>query len=136
MALTQMTACYAIVTYAVLTFSKAGQTVDPNMSMICLGVALCFGSLASTYLADKLGRRKLILISLMGTAFGLLATALYHYLGLIGFDLSAFAWIPVISLSFMIFISSTGIVPLASICSVEYLPPKVRTIENYWLFPD
>lgn len=134
LALTQITACYAIVTYAVMTFTKAGKSVDPNISMIVLGVALCLGSITSAYLADKLGRRKLNLISLMGCTCGLLATALYHYLGLIGFDLSAFAWIPVICLSITIFIGSAGIIPLASICCVEYLPPKVRQKWNVNLF--
>lgn len=52
--------------------------------------------------------------------------SIYHYFNINGFDLSHFAWVPVMGLSFVIFISSVGVMPLAFICSVEYLPPKVR----------
>lgn len=121
----QLTASFTIVNYAVTTFAKAGTSVDPYVSSIVLAVALIIGSLTTTYLADKLGRRKLILISLMGSAFGLLSTALYHYLNSIGFDLTAHAWIPIVSLSSVIFISSAGINPLSIVCSVENLPTKV-----------
>lgn len=126
-AFTQCTACFTITTYAVMTFAKVGTSIDPYMSSIMLGVANILGSLATTYLADRLGRKTLNTISLGGSAFGLLATALYYYSNSTGYDLSAYAWIPVVCLSFVIFISSAGIVPLALICSVEYLPAKVST---------
>lgn len=96
------------------------------MCSIMLAVALILGSLFTTYLADTLGRKFLNLISLMGSAVGLFATALYHYLNINGYDLTGFAWVPVVSLSLVVFISSVGIMPLAFLCSVEYLPPKVR----------
>lgn len=123
---TQVTACSAIISYAVIIFKKAhGTSLDPYMSSIILGVALIVGSFMTTYFADILGRRKLIMISLMGSAVGLLSLSLHHYLFLQGYDLSAFTWVPVVCLSFVTFIASSGIVPLATICSVEYLPLKV-----------
>lgn len=63
--------------------------------------------------------------SLLGSAAGLFALSLYHYLNLCGNDLSAFVWLPIVSLSTVIFLSAVGIVPLSMVCSVEYLPPKV-----------
>lgn len=120
------TAAYTIVTYAVTTLAKAGTTIDPYKSSIALAVAQCIGSLVSTYLADKLGRKILILMSLLGSACGLLATAFYNYMLLIGFNLSLFAWVPMVCLSFVLFISSCGIIPLAIVCCVEHLPRKVR----------
>lgn len=113
-----------------MTFAKVGTHLDPYMSSIMLAVAQILGSIATTYLADKLGRKMLILVSLMGSACGLLVTALYYYLTLNGYDLSAFAWIPVASLSFVIFISAAGITPLMDVCAVEYLPKKVCKIEK------
>lgn len=124
----QCTAIFAITSYAVTTFAKVGTTtIDPYISSIILAVALIIGSLTTTYLADKFGRKMLNLISLMGSACGLLATALYYYLNLRGFgsELSTHAWIPIVSLSSVIFFSSAGIATLANVCSVEYLPSKV-----------
>lgn len=124
-AFSQFTACFTIMNYGMMTFMKLGIDIDPNVSAITLAISLIFGSLTTTYLADKLGRKTLILISLMGSAFGLLSTALYYYLGLLGYELSAFGWVHIFSLSIVIFLPSAGVTPLAIICSVEYLPTKV-----------
>lgn len=103
---TQLTGCFTITSYAVMTFAKVGTHMDPYVSSIMLAVALILGALTTTYLADKLGRRMLNLISMLGSAFGLLATALYYYLNLIGYDLSSFAWVPVVCLSIVVYLSS------------------------------
>lgn len=121
----QLTACFTIMNYGVMTFTKLGIPIDPNVASITLALSLIFGSLTTTYLADKFGRKTLILFSLMGSAFGLLSTALYYYLDLLGYEFSAFGWVQIFSLSVVIFLPSAGITPLAIICSVEYLPTKV-----------
>lgn len=125
MACMSFTAVFAITSYAVTTFQKAGTSIDPYTSSIVLAVALVLGSILSTYLADILGRRTLNLVSLIGAAGGFAGTALYHYLNQNGYDLRAYAWIPVVCLCFEIFIATTGIISLASVCCVENLPPKV-----------
>lgn len=124
-ALAQLTPCLTIMTYGVLTFTKLGTPIDPHISSITLAISLILGSSATTYLADKLGRKKLNLISLLGTALALLATALYHYLGLIGYNLAAYSWIPYLTMSIVICVPGAGIVPLAVVCSAECLPTKV-----------
>lgn len=151
------TACFAITTYAVTSFQKVGTSIDPYVCSIILACALIFGSLTSTYLSDRLGRCVMCLISLMGSAFGLAITALYQFLYLNDYDLSSFAFVPVASLCFVMFISAAGIVPLgtvlfvailphahgkftikilkffsAVICSVENLPSKVKC--NYFIY--
>lgn len=123
--LSQVTAITAIIVYAVSTFQKFGTFKNPYTPSIILATTLIFGSLTSSYLADKLGRKLLNCLSLMLTAVGLLITALFYYLNLNGHSLSAYSWIPVCSLSFAIFVSSAGITALGLICSVENLPPKV-----------
>lgn len=122
----QLTSAFTIITYAMTTFETAGASIDPYISSIMLGVALLFGSLTTTYLADKLGRKLLNLTSLMGSACGLLFTALFHYLTHVGYELTSYSWMPVAGLCFVIFIASSGIIPLSFICSVEILPSKVR----------
>lgn len=122
----QFTGNFLIICYAVTIFQKTGTPLDPYVSSMITGVALLLGSLLSTYLADVLGRKLLNIMSLIGSAFGLFATAFYKYLQLNGYDLSAYAWTPVICLSFVIFVSSAGITPLSTICCLEYIPPKVK----------
>lgn len=129
----QVTAGFTIISYSVKIFQKLGTSMDPHLSSFILAISLIFGSLASTYLADKLGRKFLNAISLSGSAFGLFATSLYHYLSLSDFDVSAFEWAPIVSLSFVIFISSAGIWGLALVSAIEYLPNKVCRFVSLFL---
>lgn len=129
MVLIPSTACFSITTYAVTTFQKVGTSINPYVSSIILAVSLIVGSMVTTYVVDKIGRRALSAISLLGSACGLAITALYQFLYLNGLDLSSFAFVPVASLCFTVFISSAGITPCALVCSVENLPSKVRLNE-------
>lgn len=129
----QFSANFLIINYAVMIFDRAGAPMDSHVSSIILAVALIFGSLLTTYLVDSLGRKILNLMSLMGSAIGLFAMGFYYHLYLSGYDLSSYVWVPVVSLSFVIFISSAGIIPLTFICSVEYIPSKVYTHTNHVL---
>lgn len=122
----ELTGFYTLTSYAVISFQKVGTTIDPYKSSITLAVALTLGSLATAWFADKLGRKVLILISLLGAAFGLFTVAGYHYAVLCRYDLSSYAWVPMVSLSTVIFLASAGIVPLCYISCVENLPAKVR----------
>lgn len=96
--------------------------MDAYHSTIMLGIALIIGSLTSTYLADKFKRRTLNLVSLLGAACGHIVTALFYYLSINGYDLSAYSYVPVASLSFIIFIAAIGIMPLAFVCIYITVP--------------
>lgn len=123
--LNQLTGCYVFLTYAVMIFAKIGTSVDPYTSTIILGIVQIAGTLLTTQLADKLGRKVLLNISLVGSVLGQLALVAFLYLDKLGFDVTLFSWVPVASTGFVIFIASVGIVPLLAICTVEMLPPKV-----------
>lgn len=123
--LPQFTAFIRLTSYSVTIFEKMGTTVDPYVSSIIMALALILGSLLSTYLIDILGWRILNFVSLFGSAVGLFVAACYHCLNLKGYDLTMCTFIPVMSLSFVVFISSSGIITLLPICCVENLPAKV-----------
>lgn len=91
-----------------MIFDRSGASLDPYVSSIMLAISLICGSLLTTSLADTLGRKLLNLASLVGSAIGLFSISFYYYLHINGYDLSAFDWVPVASLSFVIFVSSAG----------------------------
>lgn len=68
-----------------------------------------------------------MIVSLGGSAVGLLAMSAYLYCDSLGFDVSMFKWVPVTSLGCVILVSSIGIVPVSMICLVEALPTKMRS---------
>lgn len=112
--------------YAIIIFERSGVSkIDPYVSSIIIAIAQIFGCLFSAKLADSLGRKLLMIISFMGCATGLFIFALFLYLSKIGYDLSAYSWLPAVSVSFIMFIASAGVYTLHSVCFVEYLPSKV-----------
>lgn len=130
--LANATGAYALFTYAVLILEKTGTFIDPYYSSVMFGVSQLFGTLGSTHLSDTLGRKALMVISLIGTVFGLLSLCAYIYLMEMGIDLHLFTWLPVASLSFVVCISSAGVIPLCTICTAEILPSKVRcSFQNF-----
>lgn len=117
--------CFIFINYAMLVFKNSDRIIDPHISSIVLAVVQIIGGLLSTSLSDTLGRKVLLIISLVGSALGLFCLSIYLYLDHIGFDLSNYSCIPIVCLSFVIFISCAGIANLSNVCTVENLPPKV-----------
>lgn len=114
------------ITYASLIFETVGATqISPSISSICLAVLQLVGTMCAARFSDSLGRRRLLIISLLGSSFGMVSFALYSYLKQNGYTISAFEWVPVTSLSFLIFISAAGIVPSRILVTVESMPSKV-----------
>lgn len=109
--------------------SKVGPGINPYTATIIFGVVQIIGSLFTTQLADRLGRRVLLITSLSGTVMGQTALSTFMYLKELEYDLSMLEWVPVTIISFIIFIASLGVIPLTSICTVEVLPEKVFGIE-------
>lgn len=135
-AITHFTAYYTLTNYATLIFAQTDTTlISPQLSTIVISIALCSGSMLSAYLADHFRHKVLMLVSLIGCVFGLLSIAFYHYLYLHGYQgLSSFRWVPVASMSFVIFVEAAGIMPISIVCCVENLPSKVQYIQVFEKF--
>lgn len=116
---------YILLNYAVLVFTKSGADLSPCTSTVMLFIAQICGCLCTTELADRLGRKILIVVSVIGSAFGFLTLAAYLHLVENGVDTHFFTWIPVTSLSLVVFISAAGIAPLCNLYTIELLPYKV-----------
>lgn len=122
----QMTGGSAFTNYASFIFEKSGTSLGIHVSSIILAVSQIVGGLVSTQLGDKFGRKTILIISLFFSAVGMFIFATYMYLRHNSYDLSNFLWIPVTSLSLVIFVSSAGIIALINICVIECFPPKVK----------
>lgn len=120
------TGCFIFLTYAGRILTQTGTTIDPYKSAICFGIVQIAGSLSTTQLADRFGRKVLLITSLVGTILGQISLSLFTFLQELDYDVSFFSWMPVISICFVIFISTLGVIPLASVCTVEALPAKVN----------
>lgn len=114
-----------LVTYTVDIFQSTHTPMNAHLCAIALGIMQILGCLCSTQLSDTLGRKIMLIASFLGTTLGTAILIAFLYMQSLAFDVSAFSWIPVTTLSFVIFIISAGINPLLGVCTVENLPSKV-----------
>ena len=121
-----LSGCFALINYTAEIFMESGSSLSPNMSAIVVGVIQLAGSCVSTVVVDKVPRKVLYFISCVGTMFGLIAFGLHGYLKL-SLNVSMFNWVPIASLSFVIFIASIGLLPLTFIMLSEVLPQQIRS---------
>lgn len=119
---------FVMFTYASKIFEESGSHLSPNVSSIILAVVQLAGTLVATKCVETQGRKILLITSMLGSVIGLIAMATYSYCESLGFDVKMFTWVPVTSMAFVVFISSVGIIPLGSVCTVEVLPTNVRSI--------
>lgn len=125
MAISQFSGSFVLVNFAVTIFRDSGSDIDPNVSAIVMAVLQIFGAYMTSAVIDKVGRKVLLIISAMGTAFGLSMMATYMHFQQLGYDVSQFRLVPLISLSMVLVVSSLGLVSVPYVIIAEVLPRKV-----------
>jgi hypothetical protein len=128
--LNQFSGCFALMNYTANIFKESGSNMSPNESSIVVAFIQLLGSYAATFLVDKCGRKILMIISTLFTSFGYCAVATYSYLNHAGLDVSGLKWIPVLSLSLVIFVASLGILTLPFVILPEVIPQKIRNVAS------
>uniref|UniRef100_A0AAG5DAG9 Major facilitator superfamily (MFS) profile domain-containing protein n=1 Tax=Anopheles atroparvus TaxID=41427 RepID=A0AAG5DAG9_ANOAO len=124
----QLSGCFALINYNAQIFADAGSDIEPNTAAMVVGAIQIVGSYGSTLLFDRCQRKHLYISTSFFAAFGLFAMGTHGYLKSQHIDVSAVNWIPVASLSFVIFIASVGLLPLTFVVLSEILPPKIRSL--------
>ncbi|XP_062551188.1 facilitated trehalose transporter Tret1-like [Armigeres subalbatus] len=125
--LNQFSGCFALINYTANIFAEAGSDLNPNTAAMIVGSIQIVGSYVSTLVVDRFQRKVLYIGTAFGSSVGLAAMGVHAYLKMYGFDVSAINWIPVASLSFVIFIAACGILPLTFVILSEILPQKLRS---------
>lgn len=126
MLINEFSGCYALLCYAASIFYDAGSSISPYYASIILSLMQLLGAYISTILVDRIGRKILLAVSAGGVTIGLFITGVFTYLNQNVYNLSQFAIIPVISLSFVIFMACIGIFTVPFIVIAEILPLRLR----------
>ncbi|CAG2062833.1 unnamed protein product [Timema podura] len=123
----QLSGLYAVLVYTVNIFQESGSSVSPYVATILVGILQIFGSYIASLLVDRAGRRVLLVFSnlCMTTCLGCLG--LYFYLKQ-STDVSAYGWVPVVSLSTFIVAVSVGPGALFFLIVSEVFSERVRNI--------
>lgn len=119
--LEQFSGLFGLLFFVSTIFEYSGSSLSPNASSIIVGVIQLIGCYCSTLLVDRAGRKILISTSAFGISIGMFVFALYSYLNSLGYDLSHFNWIPLVSFSFTLWIANLGVLSLPFLVTSELI---------------
>lgn len=119
---------FIIMTYTAVIFSLSGSALNPNNSSLIIATMQLIGIFVAGVCADRFGRKILMTISCAGSTIALACMGTYVYLNEIGTELSSLTWIPIVALSFVIFLNSVGISSLPFMMITELVPFKVSLL--------
>lgn len=84
-----------------------------------------FGTYAASQLMDRLGRKVLLLVSMVGCLLAQVVAGTYSYLEMNDYDVLALNWISVVSISIFVGFSSIGTLPVPYVMMAEVIPQRV-----------
>lgn len=119
----QITGINTVIYYAPKIFQEAGYTshLDAVLATVSLGIINLIGSLVSLWLLDKVGRKKLLLVGIMGMIISLMTLSLSSFY--------QFAFLDVISIASLIvyiFFFAIGLGPVTWVLLSEIFPSQIR----------
>ncbi|XP_074028814.1 facilitated trehalose transporter Tret1 [Leptinotarsa decemlineata] len=122
----QFSGSSAIVAYQQTIFDSTDSAISGGVSVIIVSVVQLIPALIASYLIDKLGRKKLLLISQMGMITSLGCIGTYFHLQVKNYDLNSISWLPLISLlAYMVFYRF-GLSPIPYTIVGEIFPVHIK----------
>lgn len=122
----QMSGINAVIFYTTTIFKMAGSSINNNLCTIIVGIVNFASTFIATVLIDRLGRKVLLYISAVSMCFTLTILGTYFYLSQIHVDVSAFGWLPLVSLLIYVLGFSLGLGPIPWLMMGEILPSRIR----------
>ncbi|XP_049768340.1 facilitated trehalose transporter Tret1-like [Schistocerca cancellata] len=115
----------AVVFYTVDIFAVADADLSPSAETIIVGMVQMVSTCASSRLADRAGRRTLLLVSAAGTAAcHAVLTAFFALHRSLDYDVSALSWLPLVALALFMVLFAAGFGPLPWLMIAELLPSQ------------
>ncbi|KAJ8874911.1 hypothetical protein PR048_022801 [Dryococelus australis] len=116
----------ALISYTVIIFQEAGSTIEPHICTIATGLLFVFGSLFSSFVVERSGRRPLLIYSTILLAVSLITLGTYFYLKYLGWDLVYVGWIPLVCLCLYNMLHGIALGPLPSAIANETVTVHAR----------
>lgn len=114
---------WPLMTYMQAIFEEAGATLSPNVCAIIVSLVQMTANIIAIILVDRIDRKKLYSISALCTGIGLAVLGLHS---VYKDYLTEYPSMPLIAFSFIIFVSSGGMLPLHYVILLEIMPKRVK----------
>ncbi|XP_063232159.1 facilitated trehalose transporter Tret1-2 homolog [Bacillus rossius redtenbacheri] len=126
MANQQLSGNAPVMVYTVSIFEQAGSTIPPHVCAITVGALTTAGTLVSSAVIDRCGRRALLIASDLVFALSLGLLGAYFYLRHLGWDVATVGWLPLACLSAHVFTTGLGFSSLPFTVATELVGPRAR----------
>lgn len=140
MLLQQFTGCNAVIFYTTYIFKEVGSSMSPNTSTIIFGVMSVVATYISTLVVDRLGRKILLLSSIIVMGICTLLIGAFFYMKANQYDVSAIGFIPLTAMCMFIILFSLGFGPIPWMLIGEIFPAQIKgaacsiACMSNWLF--
>lgn len=127
----QLCGINAFLFYLQPIFQASGTDIKADLSAIIVGLVLFTSSIIAPFVADRWGRRALMMISSFGMVVALVPIGVYFQIldnGSSDSNISAFSWIPITSLVVYIVLFNMGMTSIPWIIPAELFPSSFRSI--------
>ncbi|XP_049786249.1 facilitated trehalose transporter Tret1-like [Schistocerca cancellata] len=115
--------------YTTEIFQQSGVALDADVCSIIVAAVQTVSSVATSLLADRAGRRPLLLLSLSGCGLTMATLATLFYLkDVVRADLTAVQWLPLAAMAAFIVFNILGIGPLPWAIVGEVFPSEVKGV--------
>lgn len=122
----QFSGIIALTSYSQYLFQQSGSDLSPIACTSIYLTVYLFVTVLGCLTIDKLGRRPLLIFSLIGSTFALFAEGVYFYLKNLDYNVSSFNWFPLFGMLIYVTFYSPGIGICPLVLSGEMLSATVK----------
>lgn len=116
-----------VLQYAQTIFATLDTGLDTKYASIIFGIVQLFAAILTCFFVDTVGRRPLLLISIVGSGLCTLVIAIYFILER-HMDVTGIGWIPLTAIMVFMVTYSVGMVPLMYVLTSELFPKHLRGV--------
>lgn len=118
-----------LMSYTVEIFEGTGTSIKPQYASIVVAAVQVAGTVVTSFLMDRTGRRVLFTTSSFFMAIGLVSLGIYNYMASRReIDIDSYGWIPLASFVVYIFAFSLGVGPIPFVMTPEISPLRSRSM--------
>ncbi|GIY61048.1 facilitated trehalose transporter Tret1 [Caerostris darwini] len=127
----QVSGVNIVLSYTVEVFGSIGSSVDPHIASVLVAAVQIAGTIVSSILIDKSGRKRLYITSATCMSVSYFVLGVYSYIVKKSehpVNLHYYGWIPLVSLTVYMFAFSLGLGPIPFVMTPEMAPIRFRSM--------
>ncbi|XP_031837333.1 facilitated trehalose transporter Tret1 isoform X2 [Nomia melanderi] len=127
-AFSYMSGYNAMFAYAEIIVTKCKINMKPSLAVTILGLATIVAGSTATLMVDRLGRKRLLIMSGLGSSVSLALLGLHFHLLSLDYDGASLTWLPLIALILFNISVCAGLQPVPSTILSEVFPTNLKSL--------